>query len=342
MHCDLLLSGLLPPLTADNEGRLPYPDLSALETLLARGRREPVPAETPEGWLCRIFGAAKQHDWPVAPLTLLADGGDPGCGYWLRADPAHLMLRRDRMILAGGDALAISPSEAELLVEALNRHFSAAGLVFHVPHPRRWYLGPIEQAGIHTTPLPEAAGRNVRGLLPRGPDEKRWHGILNEIQMLLHSHPVNEAREARDEPSINSVWLWGGGKPPDSLARPFDSIASDEPLARGLALAAGISGAALPASADAWLDSAPAGRSLVVLDAPRSAAQYGDLTAWEESLKALERNWFEPLRQAVRAGRLTLVLHVPEAGACWRIDRAELWKFWRGAKPLAELLANPC
>ena len=29
--------------------------------------------------------------------------------------------------------------------------------------------------------------------------------------MLLHAHPVNEAREARGEPAVNSLWLWGAG-----------------------------------------------------------------------------------------------------------------------------------
>jgi hypothetical protein len=29
--------------------------------------------------------------------------------------------------------------------------------------------------------------------------------------MLLHAHPVNEAREARGQPSVNSFWLSGSG-----------------------------------------------------------------------------------------------------------------------------------
>src|SRR6266516_108636 len=56
--------------------------------------------------------------------------------------------------------------------------------------------------------------------------------------MVLHSHAVNEAREARGEPAVNSVWFWGGGRVPRVATERWHSVSADEPLALGLARAA--------------------------------------------------------------------------------------------------------
>jgi len=36
----------------------------------------------------------------------------------------------------------------------------------------------------------------------------RFRAQLNELQMQLHDHPLNQAREARGELPVNSLWLW--------------------------------------------------------------------------------------------------------------------------------------
>ena len=56
--------------------------------------------------------------------------------------------------------------------------------------------------------------------------------------MLLHEHPCNQRREQRGELAVNSLWFWGAGT--DSRPRAdvrFDAVWSDDPAARGLALA---------------------------------------------------------------------------------------------------------
>src|SRR2546423_11819725 len=100
----------------------------------------------------------------------------------------------------------------------------------------------------------------------------RFHALMNEAQMLLHEHPVNAEREARGEPALNSIWFWGGGVVDAAKPRPFSAVIADDPLARGLALAAGIPAHALPKDADSVLAAlGDEGRALVVLDAPPAA-----------------------------------------------------------------------
>jgi hypothetical protein len=87
----------------------------------------------------------------------------------------------------------------------------------------------------------------------------------------------------------------------------------------------------LPLSARDWLERLPEdGRHLAVLDALRT-------TPTSEILEALERQWFEPLLAALRAGRVGMVsVHVPDAAEALSFEtiRADLRRFWRMPKSL--------
>ena len=51
-------------------------------------------------------------------------GSDPGDAWWVRADPVHLRVLRDRVVVVPGEALQVAPEEADELAVALNRHFA--------------------------------------------------------------------------------------------------------------------------------------------------------------------------------------------------------------------------
>jgi hypothetical protein len=334
MHCHLLV----PDFFAVDEALTASRRLQAAETLIARGRRSRLPGALPEAWLCQQFGLEQQRDWPVAPYSLLADGGAPDGYYWLRADPVHYRLTRDQALLADTGVFEISREEAETLVEVLNRHFGERLTLFPL-QPGRWYARLPAAPALHTVPLPDARGKSVTGNLPSGADAMAFHVLMNEAQMLLFEHPVNVAREARGALPINSVWFWGGGTYHAGLASRFSVLATDEPLARGLAQAANVTVRNRPRSAAEWLKQAPdSGLALVLLDTLRSAASYGDNAALEENRLALERDWFAPLLQALRdgtIGMLTLHLYGPDFVLKSETAKSDLRYFWRRPRPLA-------
>jgi hypothetical protein len=315
MHCELIVPGLLLP--AASEARYP-----ALEMLLARGRRESPESQTLEQWLQDAF---EQPDGPLAAgaLALASVGQDPGDAWWVRADPVHLRVLRDRVVVVPGEALQVSPAEADEFVSALNRHFAGTAK-FHTLDAQRWVACLATENSFLDSPALVAAGRDVASA--RG-DE----ALLTEIQMLLHSHPVNEAREARGEPAVNSLWLWGGGRMPGEARGPWRSVAAADPSALGLARVAGMQRLELPGSADAWLERLPEkGRHLAVLDALRTAAALEQQAEHEEGAEALERRWFAPLLAALRAGRVGMVtVRVPAPGASFETVRGDLRRFWR-------------
>ncbi len=326
MHCNLYIPDFFSA-----EGLPPADSLAAAETLIARGRRRRMAPVSPEAWLFERFGVPKQRDWPVAPYTLLADGGAPERHYWMRADPVHLQVGRDSLGLADSAAFDVSRAESEALVEALNRHFGRT-MLFHPLRPARWYVRLEKAPDMQTTPAAAARGAAIDEKLPSGPDAMRFHALMNEAQMLLHEHPVNAGREARGELPLNSIWFWGGGAIDAAKERPFSAVIADDPLARGLALAAGIPVRALPKDADSVLAAmGDEGLVLIVLDPPREA-QLGERRA------ALERDWFVPLLAALKSGRIgMLTLQLCGADSLLEVEtvRSDLRYFWRRRKPLS-------
>lgn len=289
MHCELLIAGLLAA-----QGRLP-----ALELLLARGRathRDPQGAASWLGRACRLY--------PLPAGALSAGEAGP----WVRADPVHFHLLRDRVMIlpAGG----LDAAYAAALVDTLNRRF-AGRHEFRAVAPDAWVMqGP--RAPLDALPAPEVEGRDFAECLPAPP----WPALLNEIQMALHEHPASGGRER----AVNGLWLWGAGEAPGTVEAPWQSIAARDPLATGLARAARIARHS-PSGAAAWLEALPCeGRHLAVLGALHAS---------------MDRDWFAPLLEALRRDRIgMLTLHAPEAGLAVEAVRLDLRRFWRRPRPI--------
>ena len=159
--------------------------------------------------------------------------------YWIRADPVHLHIEHDQILLADSRVFRISSQEADQLTELLNQHFAANGqeMVFLPLWPDRWYVRAAKIPPAKTHLLGEVANKSINELLPFGKNAGLWRGLFNEIQMLLHEHPLNQLREARGEPAINSVWFWGGGSMPIPIVSHYTHVWSNHMLAGSLAAA---------------------------------------------------------------------------------------------------------
>ncbi|RLK50683.1 hypothetical protein DFR31_0589 [Alkalispirillum mobile] len=328
----LILPGLLGPVpraaatAPEVQGR--FPGLSAL---LSRARKERAPG----GDLGTVLSAWLTHPEGLnaGPLGLLGDGGTPGDEYWFRADPVMLQPDRDRIVVFHGDAALPDRTEADELVMAFNGFFSDDGLVLHAPTPERWYLQvPEELAAVTTTPLLQVIGRGMGEHLPAGPRGSRWASLLNEAQMLFHSHPVNQAREDQGRPMINGLWPWGGGRlrPLEWRHRPA-GLHSDNPTVAGLAKHTGVS--VVPLDCDR-LPPEDEGDHLVITDGPAAALAAQDLGGWLDWLEALERGWFRGLAGNQRRVRLDA-----GTGRAWCRDGSGRWRFWRREHDLGHWLS---
>jgi len=301
MHGELVIPGLLA------SGARP----ASLELLAARGRRSRTPPLRLERWLQQAFEL--EGRLAAGALSVLGMGGAPGDAIWTRADPVHMQVMRDRVVMTPAAAFPLERGDADTLCQAVNAHFAGA-IELRAIDPSRWCARLESEIDAGDEPPLGMAGREAT---PRAGDV-----LLTEIQMLLHGHPVNAAREARGEPAVNSLWFWGAGRLPGKTHCRWRSVTGGEPLALGLARLAGAAARALPAEAATWLEQSPEdGRHLAILD---------------PSSELLERDWFAPLAAALRAGRIGMLsLHVPDAGLSFETVRGDLRRFWRRPKALA-------
>ena len=307
--------------------------LPALEILLGRGNEADAACENETAWLCERFGVRKQIDWPVAPLALAGDGGEPGAAHWLRADPVHLHVHNDGLILLPPESLEIAEDESRALITALNRHFEPENLVFHAPVSRRFYLRMAQAPKIETVSVKEAIGRDVNHLLPAGEERLQWHRIFNEAQMLLHAHPVNAARGERGATVANSLWFWGGGTLP-ACGNPFDAVYSEDPMVTGLATLGGV----VPASLSD--ESLTTGNNALfdIRDAERERLR-GSVPDWRNALETLDRRRFAPVLEALRSDRIgKAIVATFAAGRSyeWSLTRRASWHIWKRPRPLAD------
>jgi len=149
------------------------------------------------------------------------------------------------------------------------------------------------------------------------------------MQMLLYTHPVNDARAARGEALVNGVWLSEGGLFPTER-RPIRDLPvfADDAVAQAQGRLAGVAVQALPASAALLENDAH-----LLLDTLQHHARMGDAYHWRESWLALEANWFAPLLQRYRAGEITtLEFAFPDLKLIATLPRGRAWQCWRRAR----------
>jgi hypothetical protein len=91
----------------------------------------------------------------------------------------------------------------------------------------RHYPHPLSVLGKRVSPFIEQS----RQVLP-------WYQLINEFQMFMHQHPVNEQRRQQGRLPINSLWAWGAGERPTPERRP--TWYCDDPLLNRFAASLGL------------------------------------------------------------------------------------------------------
>ena len=157
--------------------------------------------------------------WPWAARHAQADGIETGtqpCGL---LTPVHWQVGREHITLADPATLNLSADESRALFDAVQPLFDDDRCTLIWAAPLRWYLVHQQLSDLPCASIDRVIGRNVDLWLRSDPQASaeqlartRWvRRLQNEVQMLLHQHPVNDAREARGALPVNSFWLSGCG-----------------------------------------------------------------------------------------------------------------------------------
>ncbi len=173
---------------------------------------------------------------PASGLAALRYWGQTGhrpASWMAAADPIHLEARlrdlRIRPFLPG----QIAPREMGDLFDMLQEELGDSGQHTFTKTGTLGYLYSDLPIATATVSAAVADGHVPDRFPPSGGSEKLFHQLLGELQMLLHDHEVNTARQSAGLPVINSLWFWGGGIAPEAVVRPMPDLYSADPLFNG-------------------------------------------------------------------------------------------------------------
>jgi hypothetical protein len=193
----------------------------ALDALLAHCREagrdedDETTLDTPhERALARALGWPVGDDAPPLPWAARqarADGIDVGPAAWGLLTPVHWHVGTDAIHLADPRTLGLDEAASRALLEALRPLFEADGFTLAFGTTLRWYASRADLATLRTASLDRVVGRNVDRWLPSQSAARGVQRLQNEVQMLLHTHPINAEREAAGALAVNSFWLSGCG-----------------------------------------------------------------------------------------------------------------------------------
>jgi hypothetical protein len=263
-------------------------------------------------------------------MSYLQDFGELPSASCLRADPVHLRADTNGLILFDTASFELDENDSRALVETLAGYLAADGWDLLQGHPHRWYLSGKQEPDLITIPLPQRRGSPVSAAPFAGKDAAQWMIRLNEMQMLMHNHPVNRARAARGQAAVNSVWLWGAGDLQTREEPLYTRLSADNVCAQGAARLCGMPAPVLTQNANQLLSGLQPGEHVLsVLEGCRAAAAYEDFGTWQAAVEDLERDWFVPLVQALRAGWIDRLELLPLNGKRYRLERRHLKFFWK-------------
>ena len=116
----------------------------------------------------------------------------------------HLHVGTDQVSLTPPWALQLDDATSREALDAVRPLFESEGFTLHPAAPLQWLASHPMLDGLATAALDRVIGRNIDRWLPGQGDARLIRRLQNEVQMLLHQHPVNLAREARGELPVNA------------------------------------------------------------------------------------------------------------------------------------------
>lgn len=203
---------------------------------------------------------------PDVPATQAAGSA------WAWLTPCHWTVGRDHIRMDDPRGLALSDEESRQALAAMTPFFEEDGVQVTWVSPLRWLARGEMLRHLPCASLERVAGGAVDDWMPRSAQARTLRRLQQEMQMLLYTHPLNDARERAGRPTINSFWVSGAGVLPAHFS--FDA-------------------AHMPRLETSLAD----------------AATRGDQAAWQAAWQAIDREVLPALHQRLDTGlpvRLTL------------------------------------
>ena len=189
-------------------------------------------------------------------------------------------------------------------------------------------------APVHYPHILSVLGKTVNPYMEQTRQILPWYKLLNEIQMFLHQHEVNQRRTQRGLLAINSLWFWGAGSRPHPLNSRLAWYCDDTLLnqfAESLELA--------PQSCSS-IDSDAGSRDSLVIDLRLMEwLKTGLDTPLDQLLLDIDCKLLQPLLTMIEKGRIQVVLRAGYEFD-FELKPPARFKFWRQHKTLCSWASN--
>ena len=139
-----------------------------------------------------------------------------GAAGWAWITPCHLNVQSNQILMDDPLELDISAQECDTLRAAMKRYFDEDAITLHPLNNGTWLAHGEVFNGLPTASLERVVGGSIEPWMPQQEGAKQLRRLQNEMQMLLYTHAVNDARSTRGKPTINAFWISGTGTPPPS------------------------------------------------------------------------------------------------------------------------------
>jgi hypothetical protein len=143
-------------------------------------------------------------------------------GAWGFVTLCHWQIGSHHIAMDSQPLADLSEADSLALYQAMQPFFAQDGIQLHRVTPTCWLARHDAWATLATASLDRVAGRRVDRWLPHQAQAASLRRLQSEMQMLLYTHPVNDARAQAGLPAVNSFWLHGTGALPANWQAPQD------------------------------------------------------------------------------------------------------------------------
>ena len=130
----------------------------------------------------------------------------------------------------------LGATESNDLLAAMQPFFAQDGITLHPFEAGRWLAHGAVFDGLPSASPDRVLGRNLSPWMPSAAQAGGLIRLVSEMQMLLYTHPINEARERRGALAVNAIWFSGTGALPESYPAPASAQPITDPTLRQTAL----------------------------------------------------------------------------------------------------------
>jgi hypothetical protein len=292
------------------------------------GERRPLAAGW-RPWLAQWSGrtelAAVAPAWIAAARAGVAAAGG---ALWI-ASPLHLRASLTRVHLEHHGLLRLPAADAAAFAADYALALGEDGTRLVALPSGDFLLSTPDLATVASAEPARFAGAMVPAL-PAGADAAPLRRRIAEIEMWLHDHALNRARQARGAPAVSVLWPWGAQ---GTRVQPEARMSQDTPAAfgrdawlEGLWHLHGSAARPPPQGFQEILDSGSP-RAVVVSEVAcgLQRTEAGDVAG---ALALLDERLVSAAVGALRRGaleRLTLIVN----DVCVHLGRAGRWRLWR-------------